>query len=351
MAMKEHLQHLIQKDSENKLTLKEQIELSEFMADKSNRIVEQSLQDSWQLLLASEGVSNQNFKTLLDKVHHRIRLNENGKVKRLNLLVLFQRVAAVLIIPLLLSFFAYHYMQFEQPVPKISYAEIYCPLGVRTKFMLPDGSTGFLNSGAHLKYPVVFAQQRTVELTGEAFFDIVHDEDLPFHVNTKNLDIKVLGTTFNVIADEKENTEEIVLQSGTVDVSSRTGTKLAVMAPDDQFTLDVEKQAFSKRTVVALQYTSWKEGKLVFRNENMQQVAQRLSRWYNADVVVEDRLLDKYTFHATFIDEPLDEVLKLILITTPISYTEVKRESDAQGVYQKRRIVLHVNKSKINQFK
>lgn len=348
--MKEHLQNLIQKYSDEKLTLKEQIELSELMADKNNPHVEQSLRESWQTFLVSEGVNNRNLQSILNQVHHRIRLNENDQVKRTSLLVVLQRIAAVLIIPLLLAFFVYIYMQSDQSVPETSYAEINCPLGVRAKFVLPDGSTGFLNSGARLKYPVVFTQQRTVELTGEAFFDIIPDKDLPFHVITRNLDIKVLGTTFNVIADENVNTEEIVLQSGIVDVSSKNGSKLAVLAPDDQFTLDVEKQVFRKRTVVASQYTSWKEGKLVFRNENMQRVAQRLSRWYNADIVVEDRLLDKYTFHATFIDEPLDEVLKLLAITTPISYTEEKRKSDTQGIYRKRRIFLHIDNEKIRKF-
>jgi transmembrane sensor len=67
--------------------------------------------------------------------------------------------------------------------------------------------------------------------------------------------------------------------------------------------------------------------------------------------MVDDRLLDDYTFHATFIDEPLDEVLKLLSITTPISYKEEKRATDTQGVYQKRKIILRINQSKIHQFR
>jgi ferric-dicitrate binding protein FerR (iron transport regulator) len=160
-----------------------------------------------------------------------------------------------------------------------------------------------------------------------------------------------LGTTFNVIANEDEQTEEIVLQTGKVDVSSRNGKQLAVLSPNEQLILDIEKRTFAKNNVEASQYTTWKEGKLVFRNENMQQVARRLSRWYNAEVVVDDHLLDNYTFHATFIDEPLDEVLKLLSITTPLSFKEEKRKSDPEGVFQKRKIVLKINQSKINQFR
>ena len=350
VAMKERLQYLIQKYSEGKLEQKEQIELSELLADDKNSQAEQFLNEDWESRLEAEIISNRNFKPTLDKVHHRIRLNENNKLIQFSFSKTFQRVAAILIIPLLLTFVGYIYTQ-SGKTRSISFAEIQCPLGVRTRFQLPDGSTGFLNSGSTLKYPVQFTTERSVELTGEAFFDVVHNKKIPFYVNTKNLNIKVLGTTFDVIANEDEKIEEIVLQTGKVDVSTKDGKKLASLLPDEQLILDIENQTFSKTEVIASQYTTWKEGKLVFRNENMQQVALRLSRWYNADVVVGDKLLDNYTFHATFIDEPLEEVLKLISITTPISYNEVKRTADSQGIYQKRKVILRINKLKINKFK
>jgi len=349
--MKQHLQHLIQKDSEGKLTLKEQIDLSEQLSDRQNQVSEEVLNEDWESQFYSESDSDRDLKPILDRVHHRIRLNEGNKPTLFNWVQGFQRVAAILIIPLLLSFIGYFYFQFKPSATPASYAEIQCPMGVRTKFQLPDGSPGYLNSGSSLKYPVQFIGERKVELTGEAFFDVVHNAEIPFHVNTKNLDIKVLGTTFNVIANEDEQTEEIVLQTGEVDVSSKSGDQMAVLKPNEQLTLDIEKQTVNKNDVEASQYTSWKEGKLVFRNENMQQVARRLSRWYNAEVIIDDRMLDTYTFHATFVDEPLDEVLKLLSMTTPISYKEEKRISDQEGVYQKRKIVLTINQSKINQFK
>lgn len=342
---------LLQKQAEGRISLHEQIELAELMADPDNLSAEKIFRDDWQNQLDQESTALNNSEVLLDRVHHRIRLNEDKKVIQTNWLMTFQRIAAILIIPLLLSFLAYYYFQSEKSIPTSSFAEIQCPMGVRTKFQLPDGSTGYLNSGSTLKYPVSFATQRKVELVGEAFFDVVHNEKLPFHVNTQNLDIKVLGTTFNVIANEDELIEEVVLQTGKVDVSALNGKPLAVLKPNEQITLNTEKQTFSKNEVEASQYTGWKEGKLVFRNENMQQVARRLSRWYNAEVVVDDRMLENYAFHATFIDEPLDEVLKLLTITTPLSYQEEKRTSQTNGVFEKRKIILRIDRSKINQFK
>jgi len=349
--MKEKLKHTIKKYLEGKLTLKKQIELSEQLADPHNGVAEEILHDDWKSQLESNSISERDLKPVLDKIHHRIRLNETNNVIPTNWWLTFQRIAALLILPLLLSFLTYFYFQSDRPVTTNSFAEIQCPLGVRTKFQLPDGSTGYLNSGSRLKYPVQFIGERKVELVGEAFFDVVHNAKIPFHVNTPNMDIKVLGTTFNVIANEDETTEEIVLQTGKVDVSSRSGKQLAVLKPNEQLILDMEKRTLVRNEVEASQYSTWKDGKLAFRNENMRQVARRLSRWYNAEVVVDDQLLNDYTFHATFLDEPLDEVLKLLSITTPLSFTEEKRASNADGVFAKRKIILRMNQSKINQFK
>jgi ferric-dicitrate binding protein FerR (iron transport regulator) len=349
--MKEQLQHLVKRYSEGQLNLKEQIDLSEQLADPENHIAEEVLNNDWNAQLDSTIITNKDFNPILDRIHHHIRLNKSKEPVRIIWWQVFQRVAAILIIPLLLSFLTYFYFQSKPSAIPVSYAEIQCPMGVRTKFQLPDGSTGYLNSGSSLKYPVQFIGERKVELTGEAFFDVVHNAEVPFHVNTRNLDIKVLGTTFNVIANEDEKTEEIVLQTGQVDVSSKSGDQLAIMKPNEQLILNIEKQTITKNEVEASQYSTWKEGKLIFRNEDMQQVARRLSRWYNADVIIDDRMLDTYTFHATFADEPLDEVLKLLSITTPLSFEEEKRESNQQGVFQKRKIVLRINQSKISHFK
>jgi Fe2+-dicitrate sensor, membrane component len=350
--MEEKIRHLIKKHIEGSSSLKEQIELSELLADPGNKTVEQILSREWSEFLTMEPQQKYDHKLLLDRVHHQIRLKENIKNTQTRLVRIFQRVAAILILPLLFSFLAYYFIHSKTTYSELSsFAEIQCPLGVRTKFQLPDGTTGYLNSGARLKYPIQFKAERKVELVGEAFFHVIHNKEIPFHVNTRHLDIKVLGTTFNVVANDGEQTEEVVLQTGKVDVLSKSGDKLISMVPNEQLILNIEKRTFCKKEVEASQYSTWKDGRLVFRNENMQQLAKRLSRWYNAEVVVEDHILNDYTFHATFIDEPLDEVLKLISLTSPISYKEEKRTSNQEGVYQRRKIILRIDQTKIKDFK
>lgn len=292
-----------------------------------------------------------NVDHILDKLQHQIRLEENKDSRRFRFIRSFQRIAAILIVPVILSFLAYLYLQPQQPVLTDAYAEIQCPMGVRTKFTLPDGTTGFLNSGSTLSYPVTFDKARKVSLSGEAYFDVVHNAKIPFVVNSGNLNIKVLGTTFNIIAYPAESTEEVILQSGKVEISGNNGEFIAQMAPNERLSVDAGTGRIVKSSVVASQYTSWTEGKLVFRNEDMKQVAQRLSRWYNAEIVLADKSLEDYTFYATFVDEPLDEVLKLLAFTTPIAYREEKREAASDGLFPKRKIIISINPKKINQFR
>lgn len=299
----------------------------------------------------STRLPDENVDHILDKLQHRIRLEENKEARRFRFIQVFQRVAAILIVPLVLSFMAYLYFQPEKVELLDAYAEIQCPMGVRTKFTLPDGTTGFLNSGSTLSYPVAFDRTRRVELNGEAYFDVVHNEKSPFTVKTRELNIRVLGTTFNVISYPGEATEEIILQTGKVEVMDNAGKTLTELNPDQRLTVNHEELTAKRSTVIASQYTSWTEGKLVFRNEDMKQVAQRLSRWYNAEIVLADKSLEDYTFYATFVDEPLDEVLKLLAFTTPMAYREEKREAASDGLYPKRKIIITINPKKINQFR
>jgi ferric-dicitrate binding protein FerR (iron transport regulator) len=306
------------------------------------------LQNHW-FDFNNEPLPEGNIEHVLHKIHHQISLEEK-RVNNNRFITTFQRIAAILIIPLILTFFAIFYFQPKSPTPEIAFAEIQCPLGVRTKFVLPDGTTGFLNSGSTLEYPVIFTSERNVTLIGEAFFDVKHDKEHPFTVNTPHLATKVLGTQFNVIAYDNENTEEIILREGKVEVYSNQGEKLETLQPNQKMVLNTETRQYSKNKVEADQYVSWTEGKLVFRNENMQQVASRLGRWYNVEIEIQDPELLKYAFGATFIDEPLDEVLKLLALTAPLRYKEQIRETTNDDTYKKRKVIVSLDRKRLDAF-
>lgn len=306
------------------------------------------LQNHWSDF-SNESLPKGNVDHILRKLHKQIDREEN-RIKGNRFITAFQKIAAILIIPLILSFLAVFYFQSKTDSTETAFAEIQCPLGVRTKFILPDGTTGFLNSGSTLEYPVLFSNNRNVKLKGEAFFDVFHDEEHPFIVNTPNLSTKVLGTQFNVIAYGSENSEEIILKEGSIEIYSIQGEKLATLEPDHRLALNTATRHFKTSQVEAKQYVSWTEGKLVFRNESMQLVADRLGRWYNVEIEIENEELLHYAFRATFMDEQLDEVLKLLARTAPLKYKEIKRETSNDNTYKKRKIVISLDRKRLSAF-
>lgn len=307
------------------------------------------MKDEWMNLEESLIEDEKNIDHILHKIKHKIRIDapENSKTR---FLITFQRVAAILIVPLILSFFTVLYFQSKKEIQNTAFAEIQCPKGVRTKFTLPDGTIGFLNSGSTLKYPVIFTNERNVTLIGEAYFDVTHDEEHPFTVNTLHLSTKVLGTQFNIIAYNNENTEELILKEGKVEVYTNQGEKLETLQPNQNLVLNTRTKQYNKNKVEVLQYVSWIEGKLVFRNENMQKVANRLGRWYNVEIEIKDAELLDYAFRATFIDEPLEEVLKLLAITAPLKYSVQTREIINNDTYKKKKVIISLDRARLNAF-
>ncbi len=328
-----------------KYSRKDSLAIKDFLGKTENDDERKELMQNHWFDFQNEILPEGNIDQVLERIHHQIQREGRPEIT-MRFIVTFQRFAAILIIPLVLTFLTLLYFQSKRTVSDTTIAEIQCPLGVRTKFVLPDGTTGFLNSGSTLTYPAIFTHNRNVVLNGEAFFDVAHDEKHPFFVKTPHLSTKVLGTQFNVIAYDSENTEEVILKNGKVEVYTEQGDKLEALLPNQNLVLDIQTGQHHKRDVEALQYVLWTEGKLVFRNENMQQVASRLGRWYNVEIEIEDAELLKYSFRATFIDEPLEEVLKLLAKTAPLIYEEQKRKTTGNNVLMKRKIVLSLDRKR-----
>jgi ferric-dicitrate binding protein FerR (iron transport regulator) len=321
----------------------------QFLNPENRSKLNQGLEEEWADFDLNDDQNSQNFDDLLHRVQHRVYLEENEKSRKLKPLQALQKIAAILFIPLILSFSAYLFVTISNS-KQTALAEIQCPNGVRTSFTLPDGTSGFLNNGSKLRYRVPF-KKREVTLVGEAFFDVSKTGE-PFHVQTKNLDVEVMGTTFNVIAYENDDTEEVILQTGKVNVSSINGKNLSGLKPDQQLVFTLKNNDFVVRNVNASLFTAWYQGKLVFRNERLADVAKRIGRWYNVDIEIADGQLKNYTFHATFMNHSLNEVLDLLTYTSPISYRIEKAETNkANEFINKKKVILKMDKTKEYQFK
>lgn len=333
----------------NRYSRMDYLTIMEMISDPSREEeFRQLLSAEWQEV-SDETVADQEVERLLFRLQQRIVSEEMRTRNKKKFLHLLQKVAAILFLPLLMGSLAYFFLGPRSEVPG-GFAEIECPAGVRTHFSLPDGTSGYLNSGSKLSYPVNFRKNRNVALTGEAFFQVKEDKQSPFTLKTPHLAILVTGTVFNLIAYPGETSEEVILQSGSLQVSNPEGSPIASLTANQKVSLALKDGSVHQSEVIASQYTGWTEGKLIFRNEDMGQVAQRLSRWYNAEIIIADNQLLEFTFYATFIDEPLDEVLKLLAFTTPISVVEEKRLPRPDGSFAKRKITLRLNPAKVKKF-
>ncbi|MEI7828556.1 MAG: FecR domain-containing protein [Prolixibacteraceae bacterium] len=263
------------------------------------------------------------LNSMLDRVHHLIRNKEDQKRKLFvhRFVRTFSKVAAILLLPLLLTggLTIGYLLDRSNPISEQSASSvIHAPMGSRVSFSLPDGTKGFLNSGSSLTYSIPFASNRNVALDGEAWFDVTHDQNHPFEISVGTSKVKVLGTSFNVSAYQEAQYIEVVLQQGKVEFYQDNQSENVTMTPSQRLVCSNGKVEVT--TTDPAKYQAWTEGKLVFRGDNMAEVARRIERWYNVKVILADRDLDSYSFRATFEDDSLEEVLRLLGKTSPIDY-------------------------------
>ncbi|TKG95473.1 DUF4974 domain-containing protein [Puteibacter caeruleilacunae] len=287
-------------------------------------------------------VPDKNLLPILNRIHQ--SSNRNGKqisIQRNKFVELYQKVASIALIPILLASALYMLLQIS-PDGNTAMAEIVAPAGARIQFELPDGSTGWLNNGGTLKYPVAFSSNRNVELRGEAMFDVKKDKNNPFTVNIPQFTVEVLGTKFNVSAYESDALAEVVLAEGRVKVIDQHSARIKDLVPGQHLIYQKSNGAIKVENVNVDEYLAWTEGKLMFRNEPLKNVAKRLGRWYNVDVIIEDKELESYPYRATFEEEVLDETLKLFSLTAPIGYRVEKGKTDKNGSRTKKKVILYL---------
>ncbi len=257
----------------------------------------------------------------------------------------YVKIAAILLFPLLVYS---GYMVFEkfygQPVNNRQWIEVISPGGGRIHFSLPDGTKVSMNSGTRLKYVSDFTADRRVSLDGEAYFDVIHDSRLPFVVHTEALNIQVLGTKFNVVALSDEPTTEVVLEEGKVHVTGNHESFFADLKPNEGFYYNKKLHEGKIKRVDASELTAWKDGLLIFRSEPLVEVLTRIGRWYNVRFDIQDKEVESFRYRATFHDEPLEEVLRLIALTAPVEYRINERKMNKNGIYDEKRITIKLKK-------
>lgn len=182
----------------------------------------------------------------------------------------------------------------------VTYEEFTTPSGQRAMVKLHDGTTVWLNARSTLRYPNHFArEERKVELDGEAFFDVEHNEHKPFVVSTEKLDIKVLGTKFNVFAYKGREEFNTALLEGSVKVYERMNEEKALfMNPNE--CVELKDNKLVKRPMGSTDFLLWKEGIYAFDDVPFEDIIKKFELYYDIVITVNNSKLMKYKFSGKF---------------------------------------------------
>lgn len=207
-----------------------------------------------------------------------------------------------------------------------SYNTLLVPYGKRTDLRLSDGTIVWLNSGSKLIYPAVFSgNNREVFLEGEAIFEVTHNPNKPFKVKSRNQEITVLGTIFNVSHYAEDEEMFTVLKSGSVELSFSNKKQQKVrLEPGKLASFNPSSTEVRVREVNVDDYFSWREGFLKLKKNNLGFIMAKLSRFYNVQIRIQDEALANQTFSGNL--DLKGDVMSVIKIIQETSNFEVESE-------------------------
>jgi transmembrane sensor len=273
---------------------------------------------------------------------HLVRLRNahplTHKAGSVNLLPYFITLVAILTITYLL-------MPRKRNATKVAaLSEISTKNGSKTKTVLPDGSQVWLNAETNLTYNERFGKDnREVNLTGEAFFVVVKDSAHPFIIHTRRMDLKVVGTSFNVKSYPGEQTSEAALISGSLEIRLTAGDRQKIIlrpsqklvisndsvpradkknagnSVDEPF-MDIRNVTHFKQADSIIIETSWVENQLVFQDEALKDIALKMEKWYGVPIDFEKEFLKELRFTGFFEKETIQQALHALSISGDFNY-------------------------------
>ena len=229
--------------------------------------------------------------------------------------------------------------------------EINTKNGSKTNLVLPDGTKVWLNSSSQLTYEKNYGNKlREVNLVGEAYFDVVKNAEKPFLIHTTKMDIKVLGTAFNVKCYPGEKTTETSLIRGSIEVTLKDRQEKIMLKPNEKLIINNQEapvvkstqqtsirpllpKATDEKPIISLSHltfypadntlieTAWVQNRLIFSSETFEDVALKMERWYSVNIEFADGALKKASLTGSFEKETVTEALNALELTTRFSYS------------------------------
>jgi transmembrane sensor len=256
----------------------------------------------------------------LEDAIRKFREKINGpKVQQKNnfSLIIFLKYAAIVI--LFLGLPISYYFGTQNSTAQQSMTTITCAFGDKSTVTLPDSSKVWLNSGSKLTFNSDFKREgRKVILEGEAYFSVSKDKKNPFRVKTTGIDIEVLGTEFNLKAYPDDKLVSTTLVEGSLQISSNHQN--TIIKPNQKLVFDKKTGTMKlKELADTSNDTDWKEGRLIFRNESLEELKPKLERWFDVDIVFDDEIVKRRRFTGVLERESILEVVSYFDLSNHIT--------------------------------
>ncbi len=284
--------------------------------DQSLRKQFVELQDIWNAAHPDEFDSQRAFLRFKQQISHQPK-----ETKKFIIPIWFKYAAIAAVV--LVSFLIGHVLVTSDQ-SEVKYLSYETAPGERKTVQLPDGTKVWLSGQTVLTYASDYnGINRCVKLNGEAFFDVMHNAHKPFEVYSGTHIVKVLGTRFKLEARSDESWVTTVLEEGKVEVTILEKQLKCILLPGQKSIYDKKLKELQKRVEPNIeQYTGLTKGQLVFNDEPLHILAQRLEKWYGVSITVDAAVKD-LRFTGTFEKESIDDVLNILSMSKDINYTRV----------------------------
>lgn len=317
---------LLNKYIDGTLSATELEELKTYISDEKLSL-DNELEEAWNEYIFKGKRNEKAYRDINKNIHRIIQPKKERKI----VTALWRGVAAVLLPAAIIFSFHMHKEKVEALALNNSFYkqkyEIITTKGERVTIILPDSTEVRLNGESKLTYPVVFDENsRTVYLDGEGHFDVTHNPNKPFIVETYKMNIKVLGTSFNVYANKSKDIFESTLFTGKIEVLPKEEEVIKhnpiVLMPNEKISYNSEKEEVEIRpTPKVTEETGWWVGTLTFRKDKMEDILDKLASFYGLSITVEGNLPTR-TLTGDYNEEDVVKILENLQEHYSFSYTK-----------------------------
>ena len=278
---------------------------------------------------------------LFYKIYYKAQEVEKQSLpKKISIGQWIQRIAAIMLLPLLVVSAWYYYNDSVAASYIANKVLIEAPLDSKTHFFLPDGTQGWLQANSKLKFEFLENKQRSVNLEGDAYFDVARNEQQPFVVSTHDFKVRVLGTRFSVLADTDRPVSRVYLEEGSVEMIGINNERHTLLKPGEEYLFDKIEQKYVVNTGRVEENLAWTKGILLLKNKTLKDAVVELECFYNVDIDIIDKELEVMPVYAKIENERLEEVLEFTKLILPISYKIKNPVALDDGTFSRRKVVI-----------